>query len=200
MPKRLAGLVVVVSFAFTLIPSSLFAEEINVKRLLAEETGGAGMGFLGGMVTMGIWMAANNRSQGETIQPYLNSYIIGSLLSSALGVYYVGKYGREEGTYLASLLGGFAGTLAGYVFIKDSKFLLYATLLPVLQSAGAVAGFNSPRLVPPLKNAIINIKKKKGKEEKKVSISLPPPSFSLLRETGGVDGLLVGVKVLEAKF
>ena len=157
-------------------------EGVNFDRIVAEESLGAGTGFIGGMVAMGLWMAVagGKNCRGMKVENYLNSYVIGSMVSSAFGVYYVGKYGGDNGEYLHALAGSFCGTLLGYAvgIGKERGFALYVFLLPFLQSAGGVAGFNFIEI----RDAFIN------SDKKGVKLAVPRIHFSKMNED---DGYLV---------
>ena len=163
---------------------------ISPNRILAEETIGAGSGFIGGMVSMGLWMAvAGSGNTGDLrIGDYINSYVIGSMAAGAFGVYYTGRYGGDSGSYLNSLAGSFCGTLLGYMLGagKDRNFAFYyAVLLPLLQSAGAVCGFN----VNSIAGSLIT------KKKKQVAVSIPAISF-----TGTAGYLTMKIEICKIIF
>ncbi len=174
---------------FLFVPDILAGEKLNLNRMLVEEAVGAGTGFVGGMVAMGIFMAVEGG--GNSANDYWNSFILGSIASSALGVYYIGRYGGDEGSYLWALAGSLGGALLGYTLgagKKSESFALCALLLPILQSAGGVVGFNFLRM----KNALIS------SDGKGVTIAVPMVYLSGVN--GGSGGLMARVNLLELTF
>ena len=163
--------------------------QLTFNRVLAEETVGAVTGFAGGMVSMGLWMAVSGGNTGNMkIADYVNSYVFGSMAAGAFGVYYTGRYGGDKGGYLFSLAGSFCGTLLGYIAGagKDKNFALYyAVLLPLLQGAGAVCGFNFDLIAGPLFT-----KNKKG-----VKASVPA-----IRITGDAGYLTASMEICRIFF
>ena len=74
--------------------------------------------------------------------------------------------------------------------VKDSGFVFYATLLPILQAGGAVVGFNFERIFP-IKSAVIN------SEKGKLSLAIPRVFITSLP---GEGDLTVGIKLFRATF
>ena len=168
------------------------SEKITISKIMVEESAGAGVGFIGGMTAMGIWMVVCGAGNAENMKlsDYLNSYVIGSTVSSAFGVYITGMFAGDKGQYINAIAGSAAGTIAGYVFgvKKNESFALYAILLPILQSAGAVTGFNFLRL----KDALVS------SDRKGVSIGLPRIFLSAV--SGNNNDLSAGINLLKIFF
>ena len=174
-------------------PNIIAGEKLNFNRILVEESVGAGLGFIGGMVTMGIYMAVAGEGKASSnmrTSDYINSFVIGSMASSAFGVYYIGKFGGDEGSYPITLAGSLGGTLLGYFLGvgKDKSFALYAILIPLLQSTGGMIGFNLPRF----RNAFIS------SDEKGVALGIPRVYFSEVPEDSRI--LMAKVDLLKLKF
>lgn len=79
-------------------------------------------------------------------------YLVGSNLGCATGVYLIGSSNEEKGSYVSTLEGSFAGTLAGsaiafplfVAFNGDRKSWSFVVFTAV-QSWGATLGFNGSR-------------------------------------------------------
>lgn len=190
--KTLTVIIIYNILCFMFMQDALAESKLNFNRIMVEESIGAGLGFIGGMVTMGVYMAVAGGSNAGNLKTadYLNSYVLGSMVSSAFGVYYIGRFGGDEGKYPLALAGSLGGTLTAYLFGmgKDKSFALYAVLIPLAQSAGGVLGFNWFRI----KDALIS-SGKKG-----VSIALPGIYFS--RVSGDSSSLMAKVNLLKLDF
>lgn len=168
------------------------SEKITISKIMVEESVASGFGFIGGMTAMGIWMVVCGAGNTENMKlsDYLNSYVIGSTVSSAFGAYFTGMFAGDKGQYINAIAGSAAGTIAGYVFgvKKNGSFALYAILMPILQSAGAVMGFNFLRI----KDALVS------SDKKGVSIGLPRIYFAGV--IGNNNDLSAGINLLKIFF
>lgn len=104
-------------------------------------------------------------------------YLVGSNLGCATGVYLIGSSDGEKGSYLSTLEGSFAGTLAGsaiafpllVAFHGDRKRWSFVTLTAV-QSWGATLGFNLSRKgkkIDAYSEALLNL------NDGKLSLAIP---------------------------
>ena len=119
--------------------------------------GGAAVGLVGLIVGVGIGAEEGCYELGCGMPEGLIVGAIGCMLGTAIGVYIVGSWGNETGSFLATLGGSIIG---GVVWIAIGREVSAVMTIPA-STIGAIIGFNLTRRYkspPDSKTALINFR------------------------------------------
>jgi len=123
-------------------PSRLKAGKVAGEFLLGSV--GALVGGITGMAICG------KGEESDDFDGYAAGFLIGSTVGSSIGVYIIGVWGEETGSFRDAFLGSFVGTIIGTGLV----FALYSELnyeldnfgaFTLIQSVGATLAFNKTR-------------------------------------------------------